>query len=323
MIDLFLNPTNSHPRDSKTLLSLYNDILTKYQPISRSHGATRNDYRYEAIRIAAVLQATAIMNRVPLSSALAQGGNTGSRHSWPLYNFPPASGADIVPVSPASPLTLRHDSVASTYASSLAPEEAANTYFDPARSSVSSSRTSHPSISSSVSRPSLSSIATSRSSSSSLTGLYPTTSRPKLSASTSYPSEHDAFSQSSTATQDESDFLLKDLKSVLDSSNMSECWQDMAGVLLWIGLVSGAASHKSENMVLKRWYSALSMRASILLCFEHPEAVIATMLKMGQLIAALGELIAALGEPNASSALDIASAPSRRDSAAPGKKRRV
>jgi hypothetical protein len=61
----------------------------------------------------------------------------------------------------------------------------------------------------------------------------------------------------------------------------------MAGVLLWIGLTFGAASHKNGNKVLEKWYSALSMRASILLCFQHPEPIHATMLKMGQVVDAL------------------------------------
>ncbi|KAJ8114511.1 hypothetical protein OPT61_g3618 [Boeremia exigua] len=311
MLELFLNPTKSLRRDSNTLLSYYNDILTKYPPISRAQKPTRNDYRYEAVRITAVLQATAIMHRIPLSSALSRGSNILPRNTWPMYSFPPASAGDIPPASPASPTNTRHDSTASMYASSLAPEEAANSYFDQARSSISSS---NPSISSSVSRPSFSSIATSRSSQSSSTGAYPPISRPKLSTSTTYPSEYNPFS--AATAQDSSTAALLDLKAVLDSSNMSECWQDMAGVLLWIGLTIGAASHKSENLVLKRWYSALSMRASILLSFEHPEAINATMLKMGQ-------LVEALGEANAASPLEVTGGLSRQDSAAPGKKRRV
>ncbi|KAJ4991330.1 hypothetical protein SVAN01_03228 [Stagonosporopsis vannaccii] len=314
MIQLFLNPTKSHRQDSKTLLGLYNEIITKYPPITKVHGATRNDYRYEAIRITAILQATAIINRIPLSSALSQSANIVPRHSWPLYNFPPASESDLVVAAPVSPLTLRHDSVASMYASSLAPEEAASSSFDPTRSSISSTSTSNRSMSSSVSRPSMSSIASSHSSLSSSMRSHPTISRPTMSSSTSYPFKSTSFSES-RATQNESDFLLTDLKAVLDNSNMSECWQDMAGVLLWIGLVIGAASHKSENMVLKRWYSALSMRASILLSFEHPEATNATMLKMGK-------LIEALGESSSLSAADANSEQLRRDSAAPGKKMR-
>lgn len=90
----------------------------------------------------------------------------------------------------------------------------------------------------------------------------------------------------------------------------------MAGVLLWIGLTVGAASHKNGNRVLEKWYSALSMRASVLLCFEHPEPIHATMLIMGR-------LVEALREPDVSGTADATRALLRRDSAAPGKKMKV
>jgi hypothetical protein len=81
--------------------------------------------------------------------------------------------------------------------------------------------------------------------------------------------------------------LLKDLKAVLEASNLSECWKDMAGVLLWIALTFGAASHRNGDKVLEKWYSALAMRVSILLCFEHPEAIHSTTLRMSQIVEGL------------------------------------
>ena len=62
----------------------------------------------------------------------------------------------------------------------------------------------------------------------------------------------------------------------------------MAGVLLWIGLVMGAASRNTDTKVLKRYFSATTIRAAIILCFEHPEAIHATMLRMGEVLEALG-----------------------------------
>jgi hypothetical protein len=61
----------------------------------------------------------------------------------------------------------------------------------------------------------------------------------------------------------------------------------MAGVLLWIGLVMGAASNENEDKLLARYFSATTMRACIMLCFEHPEAVHSTMLKMTDIVEAL------------------------------------
>lgn len=61
----------------------------------------------------------------------------------------------------------------------------------------------------------------------------------------------------------------------------------MAGVLLWIGLVVGAASKKSESKIHRKYFSALTMRAGVMLCFEHPESIHSTMVKMCEVVEAL------------------------------------
>ncbi|KAJ4412151.1 hypothetical protein N0V91_000619 [Didymella pomorum] len=81
--------------------------------------------------------------------------------------------------------------------------------------------------------------------------------------------------------------VLEDLKDALDLSDLSECWSDMAGVLLWVALTAGAASHKIDDYALKKWFRALAVRTSLLLCFEHPEAIHATYLKMSRIVEAL------------------------------------
>ena len=62
----------------------------------------------------------------------------------------------------------------------------------------------------------------------------------------------------------------------------------MAGVLLWVALTAGAASHKSGDKVLKKWFKALVVRVAIVLCFEHPEAIHASLLRMGDLLGDVG-----------------------------------
>jgi hypothetical protein len=61
----------------------------------------------------------------------------------------------------------------------------------------------------------------------------------------------------------------------------------MAGVLLWIGLVVGAASKESESKIHKKYFSALTMRAGVMLCFEHPEAINSTMVRMTEVVETL------------------------------------
>jgi hypothetical protein len=63
----------------------------------------------------------------------------------------------------------------------------------------------------------------------------------------------------------------------------------MAGVLLWISLVMGAASREdSDSGLLKRYYSATAMRALCMLCFDHREAMHSTTLKMEKIVERLG-----------------------------------
>jgi hypothetical protein len=297
MTELFLHPTEPSHRESRTILSLYTDITTKYRPISELQGPnerTKNDFRYEAIRIAAILQATAMMKYLPLSKALPHAAATVASQVSSLYRFPAASQSNDVAASPISPLNMRNDSMTSIAASPSYAASLASSYFDDLRSSISSNTTAHPSIASNFSHPSFSSTSTSVSFSSvsattsSQLPIYAATFRPSQSLITQTSFDPNPFCQHiAKPTPDASTTLLKDMKVVLESSNMSECWQDMAGVLLWIGLTFGAASHKNGNKVLEKWYSALSMRASILLCFQHPEPIHATMLKMGQVVDAL------------------------------------
>ncbi|OAK98730.1 hypothetical protein IQ06DRAFT_225161 [Phaeosphaeriaceae sp. SRC1lsM3a] len=87
---------------------------------------------------------------------------------------------------------------------------------------------------------------------------------------------------------DSSTTLLADLRATIERSNISACWSDMAGVLLWVCLVVGAASRQSDSKIHKKYFSALTMRSGVMLCFEHPEAINSTMVKMSEVVEALG-----------------------------------
>jgi hypothetical protein len=58
--------------------------------------------------------------------------------------------------------------------------------------------------------------------------------------------------------------VLHQLRHVLENSDLSNCWDDMAGVLLWIVLTVSAASKKSEDKMLRRYFSALTVRVKTL-----------------------------------------------------------
>ncbi|KAJ4353419.1 uncharacterized protein N0V89_005148 [Didymosphaeria variabile] len=203
-MDLFLHETKQSRHNSLSLKNIHKKITTQYPPISqlrKKSVLTANDWRYEAIRITAILTATAIAQRIPLSEALKQVAEAENPDALDTF------------LSIATTTTLRQDFTA----------QPTNPFALP------TTRLSFPS---------------------------PQHSNPTTS-------------------------LLKHLKTALEHSNLSDCWADMAGVLLWVALTAGAASRRNESKVLKKWFRALAVRVSIVLCFEHPEAMHASMLRMG------------------------------------------
>ncbi|CAO2650541.1 Nn.00g018330.m01.CDS01 [Neocucurbitaria sp. VM-36] len=285
MIDIFLHETKQSRRNSQTLLNLHRKISNDYLPISEFHGInilTPDDWKYEAIRITAKIQATAIMGRIPLSDALTP--VAAPRQLASLYTSSIGSRSSD---SLVSPFDVRNDTPITEYSTS------------PSYSTYSTSPAMHQTgFPFNTQRPSLSSTHRSFDAP-----------RPSFSSTRSTSSNSHVILRRTQAPSSAPTALLRSVKNALENSNLSECWSDMAGVLLWIGLVIGAASRTSEDKILRRYFSATAMRAGIMLCFEHPEAIHSTMLRMGEVIEALsndnkGEIV-------------------RKESEAPGKRRKV
>lgn len=66
------------------------------------------------------------------------------------------------------------------------------------------------------------------------------------------------------------------LRAALDRSDLSNCWDDMAGVLFWVALVGGAAASPGDRL-LRKWLVAMSVRCSIVLAFGHGAAVVGAL----------------------------------------------
>ncbi|KAF2833046.1 hypothetical protein CC86DRAFT_338152 [Ophiobolus disseminans] len=262
MIDIFLHETRQTRRNSQTLLNLYKKIISTSEypsapELGKSQVLTEHDWKYEAIRIASIIQATAIIRRLPLSEALSHAANPRTQSVTTNSTIATTSNETISLFEHLTSPSISIHSASSTIAPS---------YFPPtgARSSNSSINASRPSFSSTMSAP-----------------------RPSMSSTHSAASSHDYFPAPTTPILNSTTTFLRDLRTAIEASNMSECWSDMAGVLLWVCLVVGAASKNSENKVLKKYFSALTMRAGIMLCFEHPEAINSTVLKMCEVVDAL------------------------------------
>ncbi|KAL6708422.1 hypothetical protein ACN47E_002685 [Coniothyrium glycines] len=282
MTRLFLSGADESGR---SLTSLYKTITTKYtsvEQLARTNVLRPQDWKYEAIRLTAIVQATAMAKHIPLSAALDQAA-TSPKQPSSLYTCSTASRsnesifstAEAQQVSPltdcaTSPTYNIHDPVTGRPGF---PFDSCIVDFDPQRVSVSSQSamlqrsslsSTHRSSIVSAARPSLSSI--------------PSTSADML----YFPS---AGVRSSTYGSPPS--VLQDIRDALEKSNLSYAWKNMAGVLFWIGLVMGAASHRSNKSHLKKYFSATALRVGIMLCFDHPDAVQASVLGMTDMVAKL------------------------------------
>ncbi|KAF2447506.1 hypothetical protein P171DRAFT_382390, partial [Karstenula rhodostoma CBS 690.94] len=200
MMDLFLHETNQSRHNSLSLKNIHKKITKQYPPVSelqKRSALTPNDWRYEAIRITAVLTATAISQRTLLSEALAHVAETErSRTSETIAS------------------TTTNDALAPRQDSPLA--------------------------------------------------LPPN----PFTFSPSTPTHRASISIPRTPSTNPTTSLLTHLKTAIEHSNLSDCWADMAGVLLWAALTAGAASRRADSKALRKWFKALAMRVSIVLCFE-------------------------------------------------------
>jgi hypothetical protein len=236
------------------------DILSLYNILRSQH------WRYEAVRITAVIVATAIMKQSSLSMVLGkQPMSIEEEESFPSLS--------------ASPSLLK------AYMTSGSDKE----FYQPVASGGSTSVDST-SISA-YSNPSF--INTLSTMSSPISEIVPRSplrvERPLRANEQSHGSSNSSVAVRRSVNTAEripniSISLLHSLKEALENSDLSDCWGDMSGVLLWIGLTAGAASRHVDDIVLKRYFSAMVVRVVLMLSFEHPEPLHATMLRMTELI---------------------------------------
>lgn len=262
MIGFFLQETKFSRRNSNSLVNLYTRITSEYPSVSqlrKTNVLTEDDWKYEAVRITAVVQATAIIKRIPLSKAL-------------LCTAPPRK--------PSTAYTSSLGSISTDSLFSTLEQGTPSTEY---------------SVSPTFSAPGVSPTVLQNGFPFDAPSMAHTTAQPSAEAQRpSFSSTHSNssgmlwFPPAPAAAPNRATTLLKELKEALEMSNLSDCWADMAGVLLWVGLVMGAASNKCENKMLAKYYSATTMRAAIMLCFEHTKAMHATTLRMMEVVDALG-----------------------------------
>lgn len=62
-------------------------------------------------------------------------------------------------------------------------------------------------------------------------------------------------------------------------TDLSNCWDSMVGMLYWCTTVTGAACNNADDsdidvLATKKWMVALAIRSSILLIFQHTDAMV-------------------------------------------------
>ncbi|KAH9867443.1 hypothetical protein IAQ61_008037 [Plenodomus lingam] len=249
--------------DPVVVNNLIEKITTEYLPVSqleKTRMILEEDWKYEAIRVTSMVLATAISRQRPLSESLsflaltyqASEVDSNSTFSRSESVFSSVEDGYRTPFSNYSASPAISTELVSfhikTSGLSLDAESFAPSLPSPSPASTHSNHQSHSSSSS---------------------------------------SGGNSFYSAPETTTFEDTVVLRDLKEALEKSNLSDCWSDMAGVLLWIGLTVGAASRRSSSKVLSRYFAAIAMRASIMLCFDHPEAVHATLLQMTEIVETL------------------------------------
>ena len=82
----------------------------------------------------------------------------------------------------------------------------------------------------------------------------------------------------SVAAQSFPNRIVIQIRDHLLRTDLSNCWDSMVGVLFWCTTVTGAACNNADDtdidvLATKKWMVALAIRSSILLIFQHTDAV--------------------------------------------------
>lgn len=88
------------------------------------------------------------------------------------------------------------------------------------------------------------------------------------------------------------------IRDVLKDTDLSYCWDHLAGVLFWITLIAGAGANPgpmdNEDRVgdeedARKWLAAIAVRCCIVLSFEHGHSVLETLKRLVAIETALGQ----------------------------------
>ena len=105
-------------------------------------------------------------------------------------------------------------------------------------------------------------------------------------------------SNSLTENQEQAEPMPIQIKKALMRTDVSYCWDHLAGVLFWVTLIAGAAANPGplanedrvgEDEDARKWLTAVAVRCCIVLSFEYGNSVLETLKRLLAIEIVLGQ----------------------------------
>ena len=105
-------------------------------------------------------------------------------------------------------------------------------------------------------------------------------------------------SNSLTENEEQAEPMPIKIKKALMRTDVSYCWDHLAGVLFWVTLIAGAAANPGplanedrigEDEDARKWLTAVAVRCCIVLSFEYGQSVLETLKRLLAIETVLGQ----------------------------------
>jgi hypothetical protein len=105
-------------------------------------------------------------------------------------------------------------------------------------------------------------------------------------------------SDSTVGSEEQAEPMPIQIKKALMRTDVSYCWDHLAGVLFWVALIAGAAANPGplanedrigEDEDARKWLTAVAVRCCIVLSFEYGNSVLETLKRLLAIETVLGQ----------------------------------
>ena len=122
-------------------------------------------------------------------------------------------------------------------------------------------------------------------------------------------------SNSLAGSEEQAEPMPIQIKKALMRTDVSYCWDHLAGVLFWVTLIAGAAANPGplanedrigEDEDARKWLTAVAVRCCIVLSFEYGNSVLETLKRLLAIETVLGQAEMENDSPAAETVVDAA-----------------